>query len=431
MVTTFNENLFSPEVVQDPYTYFGRMREEDPVHWNDPYKLWVITKYKDLVWVTRHPEAFSSEVFHRDPLPPYPSIDESDMGLYEDVRRFFSQWFIQRDRRQVTVHEEVREQGSPDHTDMRKVIHGYFTPKAMELWRPLVQSAIKQLLDEAEERGSMDVMRDYATPLPLLVIAAMMGIETYDRQFIRSLAEKLLFIGRGNADRMQPLTEGITELQEYLRPMVKERLKNPNGDLLDKMTDAARTTNAAGQRIMDEEQVVANAILLLLAGHETTINLICNGTRAFMTHPEQWELFKTDPASRMIRATEECLRYDPPVKSITRIAGDRVELGGKTINKDERMRWFVTSANRDPEVFDRADDFDIERYPNPHVAFGSGIHHCLGATLARLEGQEIFRNLANRFESLELEIPVEDVQYDRVLTFRAVESLPVKVTSAR
>ena len=428
MVTTFNENLFSPEVVQDPYTYFGRMREEDPVHWNDPYKLWVITKYKDLVWVTRHPEAFSSEVFHRDPLPPYPSIDESDMGLYEDVRRFFSQWFIQRDRRQVTVHEEVREQGGPDHTDMRKVIHGYFTPKAMELWRPLVQSAIKQLLDEAEERGSMDVMRDYATPLPLLVIAAMMGIETYDRQFIRSLAEKLLFIGRGNADRMQPLTEGITELQEYLRPMVKERLKNPNGDLLDKMTDAARTTNAAGQRIMDEEQVVANAILLLLAGHETTINLICNGTRAFMTHPEQWELFKTDPAGRMIRATEECLRYDPPVKSITRIAGDKVELGGKTINKDERMRWFVTSANRDPEVFDRADDFDIERYPNPHVAFGSGIHHCLGATLARLEGQEAFKAIAERFPNLNMNCDPDDLTYTSSITFRTLERLPVNLS---
>ena len=428
MVTTFNENLFSPEVIQDPYTYFGRMREEDPVHWNDPYKLWVITKYKDLVWVTRRPEAFSSEVFYRDPLPPYPSIDESDMGLYEDVRNFFSQWFIQTDRRAVSAHQEIAEHGGPDHTDMRKVIHGYFTPKAMELWRPLVQSAIKQLLDEAEDRGHMDVMRDYATPLPLLVIAAMMGIETYDRQFIRSLAEKLLFIGRGNADRMQPLAEGITELQEYLRPMVKERVKNPNGDLLDKMTDAARTTNAAGKQIMSEEQVVANAILLLLAGHETTINLICNGTRAFMTHPDQWELFKTDPAAKMIRATEECLRYDAPVKSITRIAGEDVELGGKTIQKDERMRWFVTSANRDPEVFDRPDDFDIERYPNPHVAFGSGIHHCLGATLARLEGQEAFKAIAERFPNLNMNANPEDLTYTSSITFRTLETLPVNLS---
>ena len=422
MVTTLTDDLFSPEVVQDPYTYFARMRDEDPVHWNAPYKLWVISKYKDLVWVTRRPELFSSEVFHRDPLPPYPDIDESDMGLYEYVKQFFAQWFIQHDRRAVSAYESNREHGGPDHTDMRKVIHGYFNPKAMELWRPLVQSAINQLLDEAEERGHMDVMRDYATPLPLLVIAAMMGIETSDRQFIRSLAEKLLFLGRGNTDRMQPLTEGIVGLQEYLRPMVAERIKNPNGDLLDRMTDAYRVG------VMDEEQVVANAILLLLAGHETTINLICNGTRAFMTHPDQWELMKADPEGRMIRATEECLRYDPPVKSIQRISGEPLEFGGKQIEKDQRMRWFITGANRDPEVFDRPDDFDIERYPNPHVAFGSGIHHCLGATLARLEGQEAFKTLAQRFPNLNLGCDPDDLTYTSSIAFRTLEQLPVNLT---
>ncbi len=421
MVTTLTDDLFSPEVVQDPYSYFARMREEDPVHWNAPYKLWVISKYKDLVWVTRRPELFSSEVFYRDPLPPYPDIDESDMGLYEYVKQFFAQWFIQHDRRAVSAYESIREHGGPDHTDMRKVIHGYFNPKAMESWRPLVQSAINQLLDEAEERGHMDVMRDYATPLPLLVIAAMMGIETSDRQFIRSLAEKLLFLGRGNTDRMQPLTEGIMGLQEYLRPMVSERIRNPNGDLLDRMTDAYRVG------VMDEEQVVANAILLLLAGHETTINLICNGTRAFMTHPDQWELMKADPEGRMIRATEECLRYDPPVKSIQRISGEELEFGGKQIERNQRMRWFITGANRDPEVFDRPDDFDIERYPNPHVAFGSGIHHCLGATLARLEGQEAFKTLAQRFPNLNLGCDPDDLTYTSSIAFRTLEQLPVNL----
>ena len=119
------------------------------------------------------------------------------------------------------------------------------------------------------------------------------------------------------------------------------------------------------------------------------------------------------------------------MRSIQRIATDDIELNDQVIKKNDRVRWFIPGANRDPKVFDRADDFDIERYPNPHVAFGSGVHHCLGATLARLEGQEIFRNLANRFDNIELEIPVEEVEYDRVLSFRAVESLPVTVTSAR
>jgi cytochrome P450 len=300
---------------------------------------------------------------------------------------------------------------------MRKVLHGYFNPKAMELWRPMVIDVIHLLLDEAEEKGSMDVMADFATPLPLLVIAQMLGMPNQDRQFIRELAEKLLFIGRGEVDRMKPLTEGIQELQEYLGPIVVERLNNPGDDLLSVLASGEK----AG--VYSRDEVVANAILLLLAGHETTINLICNGTRAFIDHPDQWALFKQDPAKLMKSATEECLRYDSPVKSIQRIAAENVEVRDKVMKKDDRIRWFITAANRDPEKFPEPEKFDINRYPNLHVAFGSGIHHCLGATLARLEGQEAFRALAERFESLHIE--TENVEYQPSITFRSIKSLPV------
>lgn len=168
---------------------------------------------------------------------------------------------------------------------------------------------------------------------------------------------------------------------------------------------------------------MANAILLLLAGHETTINLICNGTKAFIDHPDQWRLFKQDPAGLMKSATEECLRYDSPVKSIQRIAAEDVEMRGKVLKKDERIRWFITGANRDPEKFPEPERFDINRYPNLHVAFGSGIHHCLGATLARLEGQEAFRALAERFDSFNIE--TDQVTYQPSLAFRSIKSLPV------
>jgi cytochrome P450 len=403
MATAISDDLFTRDVVQDPYSYFDHMRETDPVHWNKDYELWLITRYDDLVWLTRHPELFSSEVFKRDPRGPYPSIDESDLGLYQYVRDFFTDWFIQKDR--------------PTHADMRKVLHGYFNPKAMETWRPMVIDVIQMLLDEAEEKGSMDVMADFATPLPLLVIAQMLGMPNQDRQFIRELAEKLLFIGRGEVDRMKPLTEGIQELQEYLGPIVTERLANPGDDLLSVL--------ASGEKggIYSRDEVVANAILLLLAGHETTINLICNGTRAFIDHPQQWHLFKQDPSGLMKAATEECLRYDSPVKSIQRIASEDVELRDKILKKDERIRWFITAANRDPEKFSEPEKFDINRYPNLHVAFGSGIHHCLGATLARLEGQEAFRALAERFESLNIE--KKDIEYQPSITFRSIKSLPV------
>jgi pimeloyl-[acyl-carrier protein] synthase len=163
-------------------------------------------------------------------------------------------------------------------------------------------------------------------------------------------------------------------------------------------------------------------VLLLLAGHETTINLICNGTLALIRHPEQWALLQESPALA-VRATEECLRYDPPVKSLQRIAAEDVELRGNVLRKLDRARWFIPSANRDPAKFPEPDQFDITRDPNPHVAFGSGIHHCLGATLARVEGQEAFSALVERFPALHL--TTEELEYQPSITFRSLKALPV------
>jgi len=402
MITAINDDLFTPEVTADPYPYFDRLREEDPVHWNEKYGVWIMTRYDDVVWLLRHPELFSSEVFKRDPREPYPPIQASDLDMYHFVREFFGDFFIQHDR--------------PEHTEMRKVVHGYFTPKSMEKWRSLVQSAITELLDEAEVQGRMDVMRDFATPLPLLVIAQMLGMPYQDRKFLRELSEKLIFIGRGEPDRMRPTGEAIRGLVAYLSPIVEERLASPSDDLL--------SVIASGEKrcAYTRDEVLANAVLLLLAGHETTINLICNGTLAFIRHPEQWTLLQRDP-SLAVRATEECLRYDPPVKSLQRLAVQDIELGGKAIRALDRTRWFITAANRDPEKFSTPEKFDITRDPNLHIAFGSGIHHCLGATLARVEGQEAFKALVQRFPALHLE--TEELEYQPSILFRSLKSLPV------
>ena len=410
MVTAINNDMFTREAISDPYTYYGRIREEDPVYWNELYELWVITRHDDLVWMTRHHELFSSEFWKRDTKSPYPAIDESDMGLYQFMREFFMDWFIQHDR--------------PVHTDQRKVVHKWFNPKSMEMWRPMVQSVVKDMLDEADQSGRMDVMKDFATPLPLFVIAQMMGFPVHDRKFIRSMAEKLLFIGRGEADRMQPLTEGIKELMEYLSPMVEEKVSQPvdENDLLSVLASGEKSG------VLTRDEVIADAILLLLAGHETTINLICNGTLAFTRHPDQWRLLKQDQFEApgvVVRATEECLRYDPPVMSIQRIASEDVELGGKLIREGDRIRWFISSANRDPGHHQNPDTFDISRWPNTHVAFGSGIHHCLGATLARLEAQEAFKALAERYDSINLE--TDQIEYQPSITFRSIQSLPVSL----
>jgi cytochrome P450 len=403
MSAELQDNLFAPEVIANPYDYYGRVREQDPVRWNKAYELWLITRYEDLVWLTRHHELFSSAVFRNDPRPAYPPIDESDLGLYEYVRNYQADQFIQHDR--------------PEHLEMRRVMHSYFTPKSMEAWRPFVQKAIKELLDEAEEKGGMDVMRDLATPLPVLVIAQMMGVPEDERRYVRQLAEKLLYIGRGEYDRMKPLTEGMRGMIEYVSPLVDERLVKPGDDFISVLADGER------RGIFSRHQVLVNTSLLLLAGHETTINLICNGTLAFLRHPGQWELFKTDPDGLAKTATEECLRYDSPVISIQRLATQDVEMRGKTLRAKDRIRWFISAANRDPEKFAEPDKFDITRWPNPHVAFGNGVHHCLGATLARVEGQEVFKALAERFPRLQLES--EEFEYQPSITFRSLKALPV------
>jgi cytochrome P450 len=398
-----NEDMFTADVIADPYTYYGRLREDDPVHWNALYDLWVITRHDDVVWMTRHHELFSSAVFRNDPRPAYPAIEESDLGLYEYVRNYQADQFIQHDR--------------PEHLDMRKVVHSYFTPRSMEAWRSFVQAAVKELLDAAEEKGHMDVMSDLATPLPVLVIAQMMGVPQEDRAHVRFLAEKLLNIGRGEAERMKPLTEGMQGMIDYVSPLVDERIVNPGDDFISVLARGEK------QGVFTRHQVLVNTSLLLLAGHETTINLLCNGTLAFLNHPDQWALFKQNPAGRAKMATEECLRYDAPVKSIQRIASEDVEMRGRVLHKNDRIRWFITSANRDPEMFAQPETFDISRDPNPHVAFGSGVHHCLGATLARLEGQEVFKALAERFPTLHL--ATEELAYQPSITFRSLKTLPV------
>src|SRR5713101_1333069 len=403
MSIALRDDMFTPDVIANPYAYYGRLRDEDPVHWNETYELWVVTRHDDLVWLTRHHELFSSAVFKNDPRPAYPAIDESDLGLYEYVRNYQGDQFIQHDR--------------PDHLEMRKAVHGYFTPKSLEEWRPFVQKAVKELLDAAEKKGRMDVMRDLATPLPVLVIAEMMGVPDPDRGYIRELAEKLLYIGRGEHDRMKLLTEGMKGMIDYVSPLVDERLVNPGDDFISVLASGEK----AG--VFTRHQVLVNTSLLLLAGHETTINLLCNGTLSFIRNQDQWEILKEAPAARAKQATEECLRYDAPVKSIQRIPSQDVEMRGKILRKDDRIRWFITSANRDPEVFAQADTFDISRDPNPHVAFGSGVHHCLGATLVRVEGQEVFKALAERFPSLHLE--TENLEYQPSITFRSLKSLPV------
>ena len=399
------DDLFAAAAILDPHSHYARLRELDPVHWNDRFQLWMVTRYEDVIWLVRRPELFSSAVIKNDDNPPYPPVDNEDLDLWDFVREFRASQLV--------------EQDAPKHLEMRKVMRGIFTPKTMETWRPFIRSVIDDLLDKAEACGRMDVLADLAAVLPVHVICRMMEVPAEDREHLRELAGKLLYINRGEPYRLRVLSEGIRGMLDYIAPLVEERLESPGDDFVSMVAEGEQLD------LLSRFEVLSNIALLFLAGHETTMNLIANGTLAFLRHPEEWARFRSDPEGMIKTVTEECLRYDPPVKSTQRIAAAEVELGGKTLRKGDRLRWVIAAANRDPEVFSDPDSFDVGRWPNRHITFGGGAHHCLGAALSRLEGQEVFLSLAERFDALQLGIEEAELEYHPSLQFRSLKSLPV------
>ena len=400
-----HDELLSPENLRNPYPYYAMLREEAPVYWNAKFDTWVVTSYQAVVWALRHPEQFSSEVFLRDDKAPSPPIAESDFPKYEYNLDYMNNWFIRRDR--------------PDHLRMRRTVHPVFNPKYIDnRFRAMVQNIIQDLLKDFDpDHDSMDVLTDFANAMPVLVIASWLGMPGSDREFLRTLSRQLLSLDQESPDRHTRVHEAITTLNDYVNPMVEARVSEPADDLLSVL--------AIGERegVLTREEVLGNTLLLLIAGHQTTINLVGNGTMALMKNPEQWNMLREDD-SLLVRATEELLRYDSPVKRAPRIALEDIELAGQKIREGDKVMTIINAANRDPMAFEHPEDLDITRYPNPHVAFGGGIHHCLGANLARLEGQEAFRALTRKFPPFKFASDPDQLEYHNLLNIRGVVSLP-------
>jgi cytochrome P450 len=244
----------------------------------------------------------------------------------------------------------------------------------------------------------MEVIRDLATPLPLLTICWMLGVPTEDAAHLHSLAVEAIDEAGNGPRRFRTVYAASLELQEYFTPLVEARSREPRDDLISMLADGER------RGAFTRGQCLGSIAHLLEAGHSTTLGLISKGTLAFIRSPTQWDLLRSDPDGLAASATEECLRFDPPLKLLNdRTATRDVELGGQVIRSGENVTWVMASANRDPRVFALPDELDITREPNPHLAFGAGIHHCLGAALARIEGQEAFKALARSFRRLHLE----------------------------
>ena len=396
-------------VFTDPYIHYGRLREEDPVHWSDELRSWVVTRYEDINWLVRHPELFSSEFYRRDPYPNVPPLAPEHHPDFEAVRAHRMRELIQND--------------PPEHTRMRKVLSRAFSPGRLEEWRPTIRGVVSGLLDPIAERGRADIVRDLGEPLPLLVISELLGVPERDRLTLKAHAdERMASALSTQPDRMKRSADGIRATSAYLEPLIDERQGRPERDLLGLLGQAET------ERVLSRGEVLANAQMLIDAGHETTIQLLCNGVLAFLRNPEQWEIFRTDPRGLATQATEECLRYDPPLPTIKRIVGQDMELQGKSLKAGDRLLWVIAVANRDPRQFEDPDRFDILRSPNKHLSFGSGIHLCLGQYLARIEGQEVFAGLAERFSRILLK--ETELSYGKHLGVRSLQSLPVALEDA-
>ena len=397
-------DLKSAENVQDPFPVYRWLRDQAPVYWSESLTAWVVTRYADVVDVFGNPQTFSSDRFRR--------IDEryaSQRPAVQAVAEVLGHWLVFRD--------------PPDHDRLRGLLQSSFTPKHLESSRDRIQRTADTLLDHVVARGTMDFIREVAFPLPATVIAGLMGAPEDDLEAIKAWSDRLASYLGGAVDARDNFTEasaGVAALVRYFDALLRERERRPSDDLMTLMLRAEHQ----GDHLTHDE-VVANCVPLLFAGHETTTNLLGNGLFHLLRHPAQAALLRADP-SLLHHAVEELLRYDGPVPATVKIATEDRSWHGRTIRRGDMVMPFMASANRDPRQFPDPDTLDVCRAPERHVAFAAGMHFCLGAWLARLEARIVLDTVFRRLPDLEL--ASAEVRWKPMIFLRGLESLPLRWT---
>ena len=393
-------HLLEPGYAGNPYALYQRLRAADPVHW-DERGSWVLTRYADVVAALRDPR-LSAERF---------SLDVS--GLPEEMQRP-----VRALARQMLFLDP------PDHTRLRALAAKAFTPRMVEMMRFSIQRIVDDLLDAVEPAGSFNVISELAFPLPAIVIAQMLGVPPEDRlQFahwtaaLGALLDGALLSAMGLPEALVR----VSALLDYFRQIIAERRSAPRDDLLQALINAEEQGDT-----LSEDELLGNCILLLAAGHGTTIHLIGNGLLALLRHPDQLELLRHNPAL-IGPAVLELLRYDSPVQMTGREASTDLEIGGKRIYAGQHVMACLGAANRDPRQFPDPDRLDLQRAAGKQVAFGHGIHYCLGAPLGRLEAEIALSTLLHRFPALRLEGEADTLTWMSSRIFRGLRALPVIV----
>lgn len=392
-------HLMDPEVLANPYPLYHRLRSEDPVHW-DPYlHAWVVTRYADVLTVFQH---FSAQ---RTPTPE--QLTALGLASLAPLAQVMVRQMLFLD--------------PPAHARVRGLASQAFTPRRVERLRSHIQDITRSLLDAVQDKGQMEVIADLARPLPAIVTAELLGVPTSDwRQLTAWSADFAQVLGnfQHNPERAPQVLRSLGEMTAYFQAAVAQQRARPREGLI----GALLTAEVDGDRL-SEEEVVANTIVTMVGGQETTTNLIGNSILTLLRHPEELERLRED-LSRLPPAVEELLRYESPSQHTARLAPEDVVLGGKLIGKRQAVIAVMGAANRDPERFAEPDRLDLGRQDNRHVAFAWAAHFCFGAPLARIEGQVALEAVLRRMPRLRL--AGGPLQWRENLGLRGLTALPVK-----
>jgi hypothetical protein len=390
----------SPAFLADPYPFYRRLRESEPLHRHET-GFWLVTRYADAV-------AMLSDGRFARPRSPA-SEDGARLTGQDDVspREFLSS-------------NGILWRNPPEHTRLRRLVNKAFTPAVVQALRPEIESLVDELLDASEGFGRMDVIADLAYPLPVRVISQLLGLPREDFDMFRAWSRDLVgaFDPARGPDAVERGNSAIAAFMGYFSDLVAERRARPRDDLL----SALITARDAGDAL-SEDELLANVIFLFVAGHETTVGLIGNGVLALLRHRDQLVKLRDDPALAA-SAVEELLRYDSPQQTIFWTVTEDVVWDGKRIEPGQEVLILVGAVNRDPERFPDPDRLDVTRSDNRHLAFSHGIHYCLGAPLARAQGHVAIPALISRFREVTL---AAEPDWQHTFFIRGLRSLPVRV----
>jgi cytochrome P450 len=389
-----------PDHLADPYPTYAKLRQAGPALWADNVQVWLVSRYADISALLRDPRCVQDAEQARMFEP------AAALGLpFQRLAQLFQRWMLF--------------QNPPEHTRLRGLVNKAFTPRVVEGFRPDMERLTNELLDGVQGRGRMDLIADLAFPLPVNVIAGLLGVPASDHERFRHWTSAL-------AATLEPLVpvEAVAaadqvagELLDYFGALVAEKRAHPADDLLSALVHA----ELHGERLTMDE-LLANAILLLAAGHETTVNLIGNGMLALLRYPEQMDRLRRDPA--LIRsAVEELLRYDSPVQMTSRVLREDMTVLGQRMSAGQEVFLLLGSGNRDPDQFADPDRLDLARANNQHLSFGGGPHYCVGAPLARVEAQIAIRLVLERFPNLRL--ATDAPAWRPLAVLRGLRELPV------